>query len=42
MKEKSENHLHVPPVGCPCPDEGLILIALPKKSIATNQYIRIQ
>jgi hypothetical protein len=41
MKEEGENHLLVPPTGCPYPNKGLILIASPRASMATNQYIRI-
>jgi hypothetical protein len=29
MKEEDENNLPVPPMGCPCPDEGPILVAPP-------------
>jgi hypothetical protein len=42
MKAEDENHLLVPPVGCPCPNKGLILVAPPKTSMATNQYIHIK
>jgi hypothetical protein len=37
-----ENHLHVPPIWCPCPDEGSISVVPPKTSTTTNRYIRIQ
>jgi hypothetical protein len=41
MKEEGENHLPVPPAGCPCLDDGRIPTAPPKTSKATNQYICI-
>ena len=41
MKEEGKNHLLVPSMGCPCPDEGSIPDAHPKTSMAINQYICI-
>ena len=42
MLEQGGSHLIVPPVGCPCPIEGPILVASPNTPIITNQHICIQ
>jgi hypothetical protein len=39
VQEKGGNHLPVPPVGCPCPDDGPIPAAPPRTSTTTHQYI---
>ena len=41
MKKEGGSHLPAPPVGCSCPDDGLIPAASPKTSMVTNQYICI-
>jgi len=41
MKKEIGSHLPAPPVGCFCPNDGLIPTAPPKTSMVTNQYICI-
>ena len=41
MKNKGESHLHAPPTGCSCLDDGPIPTTPPKTSMVTNQYICI-
>jgi len=36
MKKEGKILLPVPPVGCPCPDEGPIPVTPPKTLMATN------